>query len=117
MHGRNVDIFNDSDTRGSNCNNLGYKSIGDNVPDVIMTLPNLLNKGAMAREESKQANCITGSVIPGIAVPLGSKIIANFGIPSEYVDKSVAKSATSASELNSSKLLTCKVRSKELSRE
>jgi hypothetical protein len=49
-------MLKDSETHGSNCNNLGYKSIGESVPEVIMTLPNRLNKGAIASKESKQAN-------------------------------------------------------------
>ena len=56
MHGRKVDMLSDSDTHGWNCNSFGYKSIGDKVPEVITTLPNRLKRGAMAREESRQAS-------------------------------------------------------------
>jgi hypothetical protein len=110
-------MFNDSDTRGSNCNSFGYKSIGERVPDVMMTLPNRLNNGAIAKEASKQASWITGSVTPGIVVPFGSRMIANLGTPSEYVESNVAKSAMSDNELKSSRLDTCKVLKREFNLE
>ena len=45
--------------------------------------PNHLNNDTIVSEASKHANCITGSVTPGIDVPaLSSIIIAN----SKYVD-------------------------------
>jgi hypothetical protein len=47
-----------------------------------------------------------GSEAPGMDEPFGSMIMANFAIPSEYVARSVAKSATSDSELKSSKFDT-----------
>lgn len=56
MQGRNVDMLNDSDTRGSNCSSFGYRSIGLKVPDVMITLLKRLNTGAMASDESKQAS-------------------------------------------------------------
>jgi hypothetical protein len=54
MHGRNVDMLSASETQGSNCSSLGYKSMGDNVPEVITTLLNRLKTGAMASELSRQ---------------------------------------------------------------
>ena len=36
---------------------LGYRSIGLSVPEVMMTLWNLVNTGFMARLASKQLNC------------------------------------------------------------
>ena len=103
IHGRNVDILNDAEIHGSNCNNFGYKSMGDNVPDVITTLPNRLNRGAIANDESRHANCI-----PGFGVPptVGYIMIANRGKPSEYVATNEAKSAMSVNALKSSKLGT-----------
>mmetsp|Transcript_17482 Transcript_17482/g.24301 ORF Transcript_17482/g.24301 Transcript_17482/m.24301 type:complete len:108 (-) Transcript_17482:430-753(-) len=83
IQGLNVDIFNDSETQGWNCSSFGYKSIGDSVPEVITTLPNLLKTGAIANEESKHANWITGSTAPGIDEAFGSMIIANLATPSE----------------------------------
>ena len=56
MHGLKVLMLRDSETHGSNCSSLGYKSIGDSVPEVIITLPNLLNSGAMANAESRHDN-------------------------------------------------------------
>ena len=113
MQGRNVDMARDSDMHGSNCNNFGYRSIGDSVPDVMTTLPNRLNNGAMANDESKHASCMTGSIAPGIDEPLGSNMMANLATPSLYVDSNVAKSATSVSALKSSKFDTCNVRSND----
>mmetsp|Transcript_16515 Transcript_16515/g.24092 ORF Transcript_16515/g.24092 Transcript_16515/m.24092 type:complete len:246 (-) Transcript_16515:340-1077(-) len=117
MHGRNVNIFKDSDTLGSNCSSLGYRSMGDKVPDVMMTLPKRLKSGAMARDESKHASWMTGSVTPGMVVPFGSRMIANLGTPSEYVARRVAKSATSERALKSSRFDTCRVRRSEFRRE
>jgi len=109
MQGRKVLIFNDSEILGVNPKSFGYRSIGDNVPDVMITLEKRLNKGDIARDESRHANCITGSIIPGIEEPFGSIIIANRAIPSEYVLNKVAKSATSVKELKSSRFVTCNV--------
>jgi hypothetical protein len=91
--------------------------MGDSVPEVIMTLPNRLKRGAMASDESKQDSCMHGSEAPGMEEPLGSIMIANLATPSEYVASKVAKSAISEMELKSSKLLTCRVRNKEFKRE
>ena len=108
---------NDSDTQGWNCRSFGYRSIGERVPEVITTLPKRLKRGAIARDESKQDNCMQGSEAPGMLDPFGSMMIANLATPSEYVASKVAKSAMSVSELKSSRLETCSVRSSEESRE
>mmetsp|Transcript_27410 Transcript_27410/g.65174 ORF Transcript_27410/g.65174 Transcript_27410/m.65174 type:complete len:292 (-) Transcript_27410:1086-1961(-) len=112
MHGLNVLIEKLSDTHGSNCSSLGYRSIGLNVPDVIITDPNLLNRGAMARDESRHASSMLGSE----SCPTGSIIMANRGRPSAYVATRLARSATSVSDLKSSRLVTCSVRSSDDSR-
>lgn len=90
IQGRKVDMLKDSDILGSNCKSLGYKSSGERVPLVITTLPKRLKRGAIAREESKHASWITGSLAPGMEDPFGSVIMANRAIPSEYVERSVA---------------------------
>jgi len=53
MQGRNVDMFKLSAMQGSKFSSLGYKSIGERVPDVMITLLNRLKIGAMASEESR----------------------------------------------------------------
>ena len=101
MHGRNVDMLKLADMHGENCRSLGYRSMGESVPDVIITLPKRLKSGAIARDESRHASCIPGlSPPPGTVPPpppptSGSIITAKRGRPSEYVDTRLAKSATS----------------------
>ena len=52
---------------------LGYRSIGESVPDVMMTLWNRSSTGLMAILESKQHSCSSGSVIPDTTEPCGSR--------------------------------------------
>jgi len=91
--------------------------MGERVPDVMITLPNRLKSGAIAKEASKHASWMTGSTAPGIDEPLGSMMTANFATPSEYVARRVAKSATSVRELKSSRFDTSNVLNSDDKRE
>lgn len=67
---------------------FGYISMGDNVPDVIITLWNRWKIGFIAIDESKQLKCKIGFITVGVFSSNGSTITVN---PFVYVEISVAK--------------------------
>ncbi|KAI9918353.1 hypothetical protein PsorP6_011410 [Peronosclerospora sorghi] len=60
-HGHLTDMGKDSRITGLKFKRRGYKSIGDSVPEVIMTLAYRSNTGRIASDASKHESCNTGS--------------------------------------------------------
>mmetsp|Transcript_1940 Transcript_1940/g.6338 ORF Transcript_1940/g.6338 Transcript_1940/m.6338 type:complete len:218 (+) Transcript_1940:867-1520(+) len=92
-------IGSDMHATGLKDRSLGYKSIGDSVPEVMNTLSKRSKTGAMASDASRHDSCSTGSGMFGYRSSYGSKMSAK---PFSYVPTSVPKSATSDTALNSS---------------
>lgn len=69
-----------SDTRctwGRMAKSFGYESMGESVPEVMMTGWKRSSTGRMAREASRQASCRRrGSETPAVRLPAGSKSAA-----------------------------------------
>lgn len=69
--GLKVDMGSDRRMAGWKLSSLGYRSMGDSVPEVMTTDWKRRITGRIAMEASRQLSCSSGSVTPATMLPCG----------------------------------------------